>query len=162
MNARIELLANLADDEFDGDCFNGLSFMKTLSKLDASMAAYNDTYEGYSAWEIALHCAYYKYFLAKALGAPVEDYPFDKENYGFGASRPAGTEAAWAELLEYLPKAHKTAWDAAQALEADKLDEILPAWKVSFAKALSWLATHDTFHGAQIRSMGTPGFKSPK
>jgi hypothetical protein len=38
----------------------------------------------------------------------------------------------------------------------------MPEWKISFAAALSWLATHDIFHGAQIRSMGTPGFKTPK
>ncbi len=162
MDARIELIAKLADDEFDGECFNGPSLMGTLRKLSATMAAYDDTFEGYSAWEIALHCAYYKYFLAKALGASLGEYPYEKENWGFGAAPPPGDEASWAALLEYLPMVHRAAWAAARSAPPSKLDEIFPEWKVSYAKALSWLATHDTFHGAQIRSMGTPGFKSPK
>jgi uncharacterized damage-inducible protein DinB len=162
MNTRISLIAQLADDEFDGECFNGPSFMKTLGKLDASMAAYSDTFEGYSAWDVALHCAYYKYVLAKALGAELGDYPFDKENWGFGASPPTGSPEAWAALLAYLPRAHKAVWDAARAMPEAKLDEAYAEWKVSYAKALSWLASHDTFHGAQIRSMGTPGLKSRK
>jgi len=74
MDARLLVLAALADDEFDGECFNGPSFMKTLEKLDPEAAAGTDTY----------------------------------------------------------------------------------------ARALAWLASHDTFHAAQIRSMGVTGLKEKR
>lgn len=160
MDKRIELLAELADDEFDGECLNGPSFMKTLESLSPEVAAWKDTWEGFSAWEIAQHCGYYKHFLAEALGANPGPNPFAKDRWGFGSVPAQPDEAAWKALLSALRASHKAVWDAARAASTDGLDATFPAWKMSFSKAIAWLATHDTFHGAQLRSMGVPGLKS--
>jgi uncharacterized damage-inducible protein DinB len=162
MDTRLQLLVSLADDEFDGECFNGLSFMKTLEKLGPEAAARTDTYEGYSAWGVALHVAYYKYFIAKSLGvAGMVSYPFDEGTYGFGAPSAVSAEA-WKAVRDYLRTAHKKVWDAARKLSPARLDETMPELKIPYARALAWLATHDTFHVAQIRSMGVAGFKEKR
>jgi len=38
----------------------------------------------------------------------------------------------------------------------------MPTWKAPWGKVLAWLSTHDAFHGAMIRSMGLPTFKTGK
>lgn len=59
------------DAEFQGKPWNGLSLKVTLDKLSAAEAASGQTWEGYSAWSIALHCAKCKRIIAADLGVPV-------------------------------------------------------------------------------------------
>jgi hypothetical protein len=174
MSENVGLLADLADVEFDGKSFNGPSFMKTLESLSPEVAAYRDTYEGYSAWGIALHCAYFKYFIAKSLGvsvavgtsapigtAPIEPYPFDVGDDGFGEP-VAATPEAWRAVCDYLRASHRAVWAFARSLSPEALAATMPEWKTPYARAIAWLATHDTFHAAQLRSMGVPGVKEPR
>lgn len=162
MDRSLALLLDLADAEFDGESFNGPSFMKTLESITPGQAASKDTYEGYSAWGVAHHVAYYKFYIARALGAaePIEPYPLPKGESGFAEPREA-TEAAYKELLSYLRRAHRCVSEAIRNADAAKLVENMPKWDIPFAKAAAWLCTHDTFHAAQIRSMGVPGLKKP-
>ncbi|TFG83915.1 MAG: hypothetical protein E4H20_04425, partial [Spirochaetales bacterium] len=83
MRRDIALLLDYADDEFDGASFNGPSLMKTLDSLSAENAADRNTFEGYSAWDVAMHCLYYKYFIASEFGkaGPLEPYPYEKGNF---------------------------------------------------------------------------------
>jgi hypothetical protein len=158
-----EFFLDYAESEFEGDCFNGPSLMATLESLKPATAASNATYEGYSAWEVANHVAYYKYFLARSLGAAaaIEPFPFDTANYGF--SQPEVAAAAdWAALLAYLKKAHRCVMEAIAAAGPEKLAATMPEWKIPFGKAAAWLCSHDSYHLAQIRNMGIEELKSPK
>lgn len=158
-----QALIDLADAEFDGESFNGPPLMKTLDGLSPEQAAWKETWEGYSAWEVALHVAYYKFYIARALAGEgrTGPYPFEKGSFGFWMpSEP--TEAAWKEVRAYLRKSHKLAMEAIGAASGAKLGEIMPKWEIPFAKAATWLCTHDTYHTAQIRSMGVPGLKEAK
>jgi hypothetical protein len=162
MDERLAAMLDMADKEFDGDTMNGPSFMETLRSLDAGSAASRDTYEGYSAWELAIHCAYYKYLISRALGAgaELEPYPYAKSN--FAPPPEPADEAAWKAAMEYLALAHRVCMDEIRAQTASKMDSVFADWKMSFRDAVSWLCTHDTYHNAQLRSMGVPGIKSPK
>jgi hypothetical protein len=162
MDPRYTLLLELADQEFEGDSFNGPSLMKTLDGLSAAEAASTETYEGYSAWETAVHCGYYKYLIARALGGgeELEPYPYAKANFAPLPS-PAG-ESEWRAARDYLRLAHRACMGTIRAAPAQKLDGEFAAWKTSFAKAISWLCTHDSYHNAQIRSMGLPSLRETK
>ena len=160
MDTTTAYFLDYADEEFDGKPFNGLSFMATIERLDPDMAFWSDTHEGYSAWSVALHVAYYKYFVAKSLGAaaPIEPYPFEKGSYGFG--KPATADAAsWKAVLDYSRKAHSIVMAAIRAAGPEKLAQMMPEWDIPYGKTVAWLASHDVFHGAQIRNMGVPGLK---
>lgn len=163
MDRSLALLLDLADAEFDGESFNGPSFMKTLESLSPESAASTATWEGYSAWEVAHHVAYYKYYIARELGAagPIEPYPFPAGRSGFAPPREVSA-AAYKDLLGYLRRAHRCVTEAIRAADPGKLVEIMPKWDIPFAKAAAWLCTHDSYHAAQIRSMGVPGLKEPK
>jgi hypothetical protein len=156
-------LIDLANDEFAGHSFNGLSLMKTLDSLDAAQAAWTATWEGYSAWEVALHVAYYKFYIARALAGEgrTGPYPFEKGSYGFWMPAER-SEAAWAEARAYLVTSHGLAMEAIGAASGEKLAETMPKWEMPFRKAAVWLCSHDSYHTAQIRSMGVPGLKEAR
>jgi hypothetical protein len=162
MDTRFALMLEMADSEFDGDSLNGPSLMKTLDSLGFAEAASTTTYEGYSAWEIAMHCAYYKYLIARALGggSELEPYPFATGNFPPLPESP--DEAGWSKAKSYLRRAHLSCMETIRAAAPEKLDGVFAAWEMSFRHAISWLCTHDIYHNAQIRSMGIPSLKHPK
>jgi hypothetical protein len=162
MEKTLLALLNLADAEFDGRSLNGPSMMKTLEGLTAAQAASTATWEGYSVWEVVLHNIYHKYFVARSLGAAqaLEPYPYPQANF---APAPAGpTDAAWKETLAYLRRSHAVCMAAVRALPEDRLDTQMPEWKLAYRDVVAWLCTHDTYHTAQIRSMGVPVLKDPQ
>lgn len=148
------------DAEFSGKPWNGKSFMATLDKISAAEAASVETWEGYSAWSIALHCAKCKRILVRDLGFPVADWSYPEEVW-FPSPTDA-SEEAWARDRAMLAAYHEASMKALRALPESRLIEEMPTWEAPWGKVLAWLATHDAFHGAQIRSMGLPSLKSRK
>jgi hypothetical protein len=144
-----------ADAEFDGGSYNGPSLMATLKRLSPEAAADAATIEGYSAWSVALHVAWFKYFIGRSLlgESALEAYPFDYGEDGFGKPREIG-EGAWTEVLVYLAKIHGVTAAALRALEATRYKEPMPEWKIPWGSAIAWYLGHDAYHAAQIRNMG--------
>ena len=150
-----------ADAQFDGASYDGPSFMKTLENLSADTAASMETHEGYSAWEVALHVLYYKYYFIKAMGAAatVEPYPYPEGHF---VSPPELGQKEWSLLHSRLRAAHKASMDAVRTFPEERLDELVPGWGEPFGKGIVWLCGHDGYHAAQIRNMGVPGLKASK
>ena len=163
MSKNISFFFDHSDGEFDGESFNGPSLMATLDCLTAQSAASKDTWEGYSAWSVAIHVAYYKFYFVRSIrGQEIAgDFPYPKDKHGFGDPVEVTAEA-WAELRAYLRKLHRTAMDSLVELGPDRFAEIMPRWDMPYGKAVAWLLGHDTYHTAQIRSMGVPGLKEKR
>jgi len=164
MDTRLEAMLVMADKEFEGESFNGPPLMATLDSLSAEEARSEATYEGYSAWEIAVHCAFYKHTIAEALGETVEKFPYEEKNFS-PLPAPAGAaadDAAWKSARALLRRSHHAVMKAIRAASPEKLDETWPEWDVPFWEAVAWLCTHDVFHNAQIRSMGLPSLRTHK
>jgi len=160
MAGRLDIVLDVMEAEFRGKSWNGLSLMPTLDRLSAGEAASVATWEGYSAWEIALHCAKCKRIVAAGLGATVPAWPFDDDAW-FPAS-PNPDDAAWERDRALLRSLHDGCMTALRSFDESRLVEEMAAWKAPWEKVIAWLATHDTFHGAQIRSMGLPSLKTSK
>lgn len=160
MSNYLDYALDSMETEFRGKSWNGLSLMATLDKLTASEAASTATWEGYSAWSVALHCAKCKRIVAEGLGAVVAGWPFAEELW-FPAP-PVVSEETWIADKKMLVSMHEAAMGALRAISEKKLDEIMPVWKAPWGKVIAWLSAHDSFHGAQIRSMGLQPFKTKK
>lgn len=161
MSTYQSILLGYADAQFDGESYDGPSFMKTLDGLSWEAAASTQTYEGYSAWEVALHVLYYKYYFIRALGAEgsIEPYPYPEGHF---ISPPEVGEEAWRLLRARLRGAHAVVMEAIRAFPESRLDELIPKWGEPYGKGIAWLCGHDAYHSAQLRSMGVPGLKAPK
>jgi hypothetical protein len=148
-----------ADADFEGESFNGESLIATLEKLTPEAAASKATHEGYSAWAVAVHLAYWKFFLARSLDAEAAgSFPYQHDKHGFGEAVPVD-EAGWKALIAYLRTIHATTGRLIRALDELRLAETMPAWKIPYAKAIAWYLGHDGYHTAQLRNMGVPGLR---
>lgn len=146
-----------ADAEFSGPSFNGDSLLATLRSLTPALAASKSTYEGYSAWSVAVHVAWFKYFIGRSLGGleAVGDFPYAHDEEGFGEDRPVDA-AAWNGLIAYLERIHGLTAALIRKLDAARAAETMPEWQIPYGRAVAWYLGHDSYHIAQIRNMGLP------
>lgn len=159
-NAVLAALFNLIDREFQGKSWNGPSFIATLDRLDASEAASTKTWEGYSAWELGRHTAICKFIIMEDLGIQFPEWPYGRSPY-FAAPTEVSA-AAWERDRQLYRLVHERCLAGLKTQPESILTQPMPTWKAPWLDIISWLATHDAFHGAQIRSMGLPTLKSEK
>lgn len=147
----------LADAEFAGPSMNGPSLVETLRSLSAQEAASTDTYEGYSAWGVALHVLFFKYKIGGQLGANLPAYDHDENGW---PSLPDDLgEANYKAMIDELEAFHRPTVAAFKAAGSEKLEERFAPMKTSLGNAFAWLVAHDANHNAQIRNMGLPSLK---
>ena len=157
MDASREYLIWLGETEFGGGSFNGPSLIETLKSLSAKEATSTETYEGYSAWGVALHVLYFKYTIGKELGAEFPAYTYDEN--GWPALPDDPSEETYAAMIADLETFHRAAMAAFKSATDEKLASPMPGWKTSLGNAFAWLVAHDTNHNTQIRNMGLASLK---
>lgn len=157
MESEMKYLLWLGDAEFSGKSFNGPSLVETLESLTAEEAASTDTYEGYSAWGVALHVLFFKYKLAQALGAEMPAYTYDENGWPALPGKPDA--AAYEKMIEDLKTFHKVSMDAVGKATPEQLEKEMPGFKVPIGNFFAWVVAHDTNHNTQIRNMGLAALK---
>lgn len=157
MNNDLGMIIDITEREYHGMSFNAPPLRKMLDKLTLDEVTSTDTYEGYSVWGIVLHLLNWKEQLATWLDAPgMPDYPYPKANWPAVPENP--TQKAWDETLAVLDGVHTAYITALRNLPPGKLEEKIEAWRCTWADAIVWMSTHDTYHIAQIRNMGLKHF----
>lgn len=166
MDPRLELIHNQTEREFRGHTFNGKSLMETCRPLTAGQAFDTKTYEGFSAWDNLAHCVYFKFVLLRHLGGagPVEPYPWKEGSFPPAPETPTpvATEASWRASLDYAEAVHDAYQHTLETLDGGRLSEAFDLWECTLGDAIVWVATHDTYHTAQIRNMGLEIFRKPR
>ncbi|MEI6386744.1 MAG: DinB family protein [Spirochaetota bacterium] len=154
----LETILDYSDAEFNGKSFNGDSLVATLRKLSPGDAASTATFEGHSAWGVAIHVAYCKHFLATAIAGEevIGTFPLRAGEDSFG--KPDTVDAAsWEATLACLEDLHARLSVLLRELDDATAERTIPSWGITLAQALAWYLTHDAYHTAQIRNMGVPG-----
>lgn len=157
MDETRDYLIWLADAEFAGPSMNGPSLVETLRSLSAEEAASTDTYEGYTAWGVALHVLFFKYKIGAQLGASLPAYTYDES--GWPSLPDEKNEANYKAMIDDLEAFHRPTVEAFKAATSEKLEERFAPMKTSLGNAFAWLVAHDANHNAQIRNMGLPSLK---
>lgn len=161
MNSAYFCLADLAETEFRGESYNGRSLMQSLSQLDARAAAAESSFEGYSAWSVALHVGWCTWVVVKSLLGPEErailgSWPWPEGEGGFVRLADQGV-ASWQGTLEALVRVHEASLAAIRTAPEAAFEGRVEEWDIPVAKAVAWLGCHYSYHNAQIRNMGVPG-----
>ena len=161
MNELGQVLVEIADREFDGQSYNGPSFMATLRAASLEQVLSTDTLEGFNIYGVVLHVLFCKYQMLVALGVEAEAFPY--EDTDWPAVPADADESSWKAALKLLSDYHRRINDAAVALGPEELNVVFARWRTTRRDLLLWYVTHDTYHTAQIRNMGVPGleFKPP-
>jgi hypothetical protein len=157
MNSDLRVIIDITEKEYHSGSFNGPSLRTMLDGLTLEEVTSTDTYEGYSVWGIVLHLLNWKYELAAWLDAPgLPDYPYPKANWPALPENPS--QEAWNETLAVMDVVHAAYIAALRDLPPGKLEEKMESWGCAWAEGITWMATHDTYHIAQIRNMGLKHF----
>ena len=160
MTGDLAIVIDITEKEFHGGSFNGPSLMTMLKELALDEVTSTDTFEGYAVWGIVLHLMTWKHQLATWLDAPgVPEYAHPGENWPAIPENP--TQEAWETTLATIEGIHNAYVTALRSFPEGKLGEVIEAWGCSWADAIAWMTTHDTYHIAQIRNMGLKTFPEP-
>jgi len=152
MQTSLSLLIWLTESEYNGGSFNGPNLVKTLKSLTMEQVTTEKTYEGYTVWANALHLMYCKHYLARVLGdATLGDFLY--EGGDWPELPEERSEAAWLRTLSEQDEIHEAYMAALRAFPEERLGQKME-WGCAFGQAIAWMATHDTYHIAQIRNMG--------
>ena len=139
MDGEIALLLNLVDQAFDRKAWHGTNLKGSLRGMSAADAAWRPAEGRHNAWEVAVHCAYWKYAVWRRLtGAKRGSFPYKGSNW---FKRPADG-ADWKADFALLVRMHRQLREAIAALKAVK-PAIMPV--------LTGIAAHDLYHAGQIQ-----------
>ena len=105
---------------------------------------------------MVLHNVYCKWMLLKALD-PNDGTPYGYEEKSFPALPVPADEKAWEKTMSDSDVIHDAYMAVLGRLTADRMAGELEGWKCTVGAAVGWMATHDSYHAAQIRNMGVPG-----
>jgi uncharacterized damage-inducible protein DinB len=161
MDPRIDLIHQQTEREFRGHTFNGKSLIETCRALTAEQAFDSNTYEGFTAWDNLAHCVYFKFVLLRYLGGAVSVEPYPWKEGSFPPA-PAATPESWAHSLDYAEAVHNAYQNTLETFDGNRLTETFAPWECTLGDGLVWVATHDTYHTAQIRNMGLEAFRKPR
>ncbi|MFP4114978.1 MAG: DinB family protein [Spirochaetota bacterium] len=122
------------------------------------------TYEGRTAWAMALHCAFWKWLVGRRLSGGSDAFPYAPDDF---PEVPAGaTENDWMRDLAYLDEQHARLKEAVASLTdaqiaAPWIDQNGSEADGTVGRMVMGIAFHDAYHTAQIRNMGLPSLRHP-
>ena len=169
LRATLSVMGNIAssvivialDEAYDmAETWYGSNLRTTLVSLSLEELKYDRTYEGYSAWELALHCAYWKWHVRRLLTGETDAFPYTPDDFP-RVRTTSSSEDDWSKDLAYLDDQHRRLREAVAALSDEHLSA--PSQSPdgvdqdgSVARMVMSIALHDAYHTAQIRNMGLP------
>jgi hypothetical protein len=158
MDSMKELLVDILDDAFNGEGWQGPNnLVNTVENLTLEQLTFSSPYEGYSIWQIVLHCAYWKWFVRKILvGEKAGEFPRSPED--FPSLPSVRNMVIWRKDFELLLGEHRLIREAVEGFPNDAWWDIVPGQKSdrAYIKYVYGVAAHDIYHTGQIRNMGIP------
>jgi len=149
--SELDLLLHTVDQAYGMKAWHGTNLRGSLRRVTAARASFRPGRERHNVWELALHCAYWKYTIWRLLtGERKGSFPLAGSNF---FRRPGGkpTEAAWRADLALLDATHAKLRAAAGALPPEALAERPAGSKYPVRELLVGIASHDLYHAGQIQ-----------
>jgi hypothetical protein len=156
-----DLLLALLDEGYDRAAWHGPNLRGALRGLTAAEARWRPGPGRHCIWEVALHCAYWKYAVRQHLaGGRRGAFPRKGSNW-LPLPSPADS-AAWKADLALLDEQHRLLREAVAALPPRRLAERYR--KHTLARMVRGAGAHDLYHAGQVRLLirlsGAKGKKS--
>ena len=140
---------------FEQPTWHGANLREALAGVTLSQALWRPTLERHNIWELALHCAYWKHVVIRALGGfdNAEGFPRRPDNF---PALPEATPSAWETDLGLLEATQQQLLEQVRAFDGVRLNEPAEAGESkTFAELLFGVAYHDVYHAGQIRLLLT-------
>src|SRR5690606_13952831 len=146
----LALLLHGIDTAYDHKAWHGPTLKGALRGVDEALASWRPAAERHTIWELAVHCAYWKYTVRRRItGEARGAFPLEGSNW---FRRPDG-EARWAEERRLLDAEHAALRAAVAALDPAALDRAPDGGAHTLAQLVAGAAAHDLYHAGQIQLM---------
>ncbi len=139
-----ELLLHLVAQSYDEKAWHGPNLRSSLRGLTAAEAAWTPGPGRHSIWELALHCAYWKYVVVRKLEGGKRG-SFLRSPSNFPSLPDTVDTRAWKADLAFLDETHR---GLRKALVRPAQDA---AARVKLHHLIEGIASHDVYHAGQIR-----------
>jgi hypothetical protein len=151
MDSRLETLIDTLDRGYDARSWHGPNLRGALRGVRAEEAARRPAPGRHNTWEIAVHCAYWKYRVAYLLDPDAPRTFDEKGSNWFVRPQGAAGEPAWRKDLERLAAWHARLREAVVGFDPAHLDDRSGRGEFTFAALIAGIAAHDLYHAGQIR-----------
>jgi len=132
-----DLLLRILDDAYERKAWHGPNLRGSLRGVTAEEALWRPAPGRHSIWELAVHCAYWKYTVRRKLtGVKRGAFPRKGSNW-----LPPGD--SWEADLRLLRDEHRALRDAVARASAQQL--------AKYERLIYGVAAHDTYHTGQIQ-----------
>lgn len=132
-----DLLLRMLDDAYVKKAWHGTNLRGSLRGVTAGEALWRPADGRHNIWELAVHCAYWKYAVRRRLtGEKRSAFPRKGSNW-----LPTGK--SWKDDLRLLREEHHKLRDA--------IEEAKPAQLKRYERLIYGVAAHDAYHTGQIQ-----------
>lgn len=151
MSQNIKLLLEVYDQAFDHTAWHGTNLRGSIKGLKLSELLWRPQQKRHDSWEIALHCAYWKYVVWRRLTGKGKrgDFPRRPSDWPKHSQKPNNNE--WQSDLELLLNYHNILRTAIAEFPDDKLYNCPKGSKVIYIQTIYGIASHDLYHAGQIQ-----------
>ncbi len=147
----IELLVRSIEEAYRQKTWHGPNLRGSIRGLSAREANWRPGRGRHSIWEIALHCAYWKYTVGRRiLGTKRGSFPLKGSNW-FERPHLREGEMAWRGTVRLLDDTHRRMVAAIIGLSAARLNGVTKGSHVSMRQMIEGIAKHDVYHAGQIQ-----------
>jgi hypothetical protein len=152
--ATTELLLDVLEQAFSRRSWHGTNLRGSLRRLAPEVAAWRPAAGRHNAWEIALHCAYWKYAVWRRLtGEKRGSFPLEGSNW-FRRPQPptdSSSQLAWKVDVRLLADMHERLIGAVRVFAPAIWEERAPASPFRYRDLVMGAAAHDLYHAGQIQ-----------
>ncbi len=153
-------VALMLDEGFSKAAWHGPNLLGSLRGIALDELLYRPRRDGHNAWELAVHCAYWKYAVRNRLQSGKRN-TFPLEGSNFFRREKGLTLADWKKDLALLKTQHKALKAVIAGLDPRTYDDRVQRSRHTVRRMALGIAAHDIYHAGQIsllkRMAGGPG-----
>lgn len=144
------LLLELLDRAYDRASWHGPNLRGAVRGLSSAQAARRPAKGRHSVWELAVHCAYWKYAVRRKLtGEKRGSFPLEGSNWFRREARDGG--ARWKSDVALLDECHRALRESVERFPARRWGERAKGSRWRHRDLVAGAAAHDLYHAGQIR-----------
>lgn len=148
----IDLLLAALDEAFDRRSWHGPNLRGALRRVDAATAAWRPAPGRHNVWELAVHCAYWKYAVwRRVTGEKRGSFSLAGSNWFPRPLAGAASGEAWKADLRRLVEEHARLRETVAALAPRDLARRTAGSPFPLGRVIQGAAAHDLYHAGQIQ-----------
>jgi uncharacterized damage-inducible protein DinB len=143
------LLVELLDQAFERRAWHGVNLRGSLRGVTPAQASWRPGPDRHNIWEIALHCAYWKYAVYRRVAGGIKRGSFPRTPSNWPALPASSDGKAWKADIRLLEATHRTLREAVLERPLASLGHRQGRWRL--LDHVAGIAAHDVYHAGQIQ-----------